>query len=65
MTASRPLLTRREMLLEDDDRETGRHWLSAECWCEDTHRDGGPDLIDPPWFTSRDTDIPSESAVAW
>jgi hypothetical protein len=53
------------MLPEDDDREIGRHWRSAECWCEVAHQDGGADLIDPPWFTSRDTDVPSGQAASW
>jgi hypothetical protein len=45
----RPLLTRREMRLEDDDREAGRHWRFRECWCEERHEAGDPDLVDPPW----------------
>jgi hypothetical protein len=57
----RPLLTRRELALEDADREAGRHWRFAECWCEEVHEPGDGDLADPPWFASRD----AETLAAW
>jgi hypothetical protein len=60
----RPLLTRRELALEDSDREAGRHWRHRECWCDARHEAGDPDLIDPPWFASRQAEIPSAWAVA-
>jgi hypothetical protein len=55
LMAGVPALTLREIRLSRRDKEDGRHWAGAYCWCNAGH-DGREalTLVAPPWDEARD-----------